>query len=71
MDTTQPTQAQQDVLDFIAGFADLHGWAPTVAEMAAEFGISANAINQRLKGLERKGLVRRKPGAARAISILG
>lgn len=71
MSTRQTTRAQQKVMAFLADFIKEHGYAPSTSEMAAHFGCSRSNVVAHLGALERKGLLRRKPGVARAITILG
>lgn len=51
---TAPTTRQVETLRFIAE----HG-SPTVREIGARFGIQVNAVDDRLTGLERRGLISR------------
>lgn len=55
-----PTARQQKVLDFLAEYAAAHGYPPTLREIGAHMGIrSTNGVNDHLRALERKGLIRR------------
>lgn len=52
------TQRQQQVLDFIKAHIDSTGYPPTRAEIAQELGFrSANAAEEHLKALHRKGAI--------------
>ena len=53
------------LLDYLRRAAPL----PTLAEAAADFGTSRQAVSWRLKALERAGLVTVKPRIARGIVI--
>ena len=65
------TGRQREVIAFIRGHQAEHGYAPTIREIGDAMGISStNAVNDHLKALERKGRIRRTPGASRAIRIL-
>ena len=53
-----PSPAQHKTLIFISAYIVLYGYPPTFREMADHFGgISTNAVNDRLIGLERKGYI--------------
>lgn len=68
-----PSPRQADVLRFIAGYVETHGYPPTRREIGAALGITAaastNAIHDHLAALERKGFVRLTPGVARGIVL--
>jgi repressor LexA len=64
------TAKQRAIHDFIRGFLVEHGKAPSVREIAKQFGIrSPNGVLSHLKALERKGLIVREAGEARAIQL--
>lgn len=64
------TDQQQKVLDFIRQYLTDTGLPPTRAEIAAELGFkSANAAEEHLKALKRKGVIEMIPGASRGIRI--
>lgn len=64
-----PTPRQRAVLDYLIDYRLQHGgvW-PTRREVARAFGIRPNAIQQHLLALERKGLILRERGKARALA---
>lgn len=64
------TPKQIELLDFIRGFLADHGYAPTLEEMADQFGISRVTIHERLRGLEERGVLKRTKYQARAIELL-
>ncbi len=66
------TARQRSVLDFLTGFMDENGYAPSLREIAAHLGINApkNAAKH-LAALERKGFVRRTAGLSRAVDVVG
>jgi SOS-response transcriptional repressor LexA len=68
-----PTARQQKVLDFMRSYAAAHGYPPTLREIGAHMGIrSTNGVNDHLRALERKGLIRRRDGLSRgAVAING
>ena len=64
------TSRQQQVLDLIRRHIDQTGYPPTRAEIARELGFkSANAAEEHLKALARKGAIEVIPGASRGIRL--
>lgn len=64
------TARQQQVLDFIRSYMDAHSMPPTRAEIARELGFkSANAAEEHLKALARKGAIEMIPGASRGLRL--
>jgi repressor LexA len=66
------TDRQQQLLHFIEDHLRIHGFPPSIREMADHMGIrSTNGVNDHLKALERKGYIQRGAGLkSRAISLL-
>jgi len=68
MDDLTPRQRQ--VLRFIQNSVLEHGMPPTRAEIAAALGFkSANAAEEHLRALQRKGVLELRPGASRGIQL--
>ena len=64
------TARQSQVLDIIRRYLDETGYPPTRAEIAAELGFrSANAAEEHLRALARKGAIEMVPGASRGIRL--
>lgn len=64
------TNRQKEVLSFVAMFNKVHERPPTRAEIAAHFGFkSANAAQEHLKALEKKGFLRVVSGTSRGIEL--
>ena len=64
------TARQEQVLDVIRRHTDSTGFPPTRADIAREFGFkSANAAEEHLKALARKGAIEIIPGASRGIRL--
>ena len=64
------TARQQLVLDIIRHYIDDTGYPPTRADIARELGFkSANAAEEHLKALARKGAIEMIPGASRGIRL--
>jgi repressor LexA len=70
MDVIKLTPRQQEVLDLIRRYSDETGYPPTRADIARELGFkSANAAEEHLKALARKGAIEMIAGASRGIRI--
>jgi repressor LexA len=68
MDELTPRQAE--VLQLIVDFLQSTGFPPTRAEIAQQLGFrSANASEEHLRALERKGFIDMLPGASRGIRL--
>ncbi|MEQ5834334.1 repressor LexA [Marinobacter sp. R17] len=64
------TPRQTQVLDVIRRSIDETGYPPTRAEIAQELGFkSANAAEEHLRALARKGAIEMVPGASRGIRL--
>ncbi|MEM9257332.1 MAG: transcriptional repressor LexA [Pseudomonadota bacterium] len=64
------TARQKQVLDIIRRHIDDTGFPPTRADIADELGFrSANAAEEHLKALARKGAIEMIPGASRGIRL--
>lgn len=64
------TARQQQIFDLIKSHIDETGYPPTRAEIAKVFGFrSANAAEEHLKALARKGMIEMIPGASRGIRL--
>lgn len=65
------TRRQAQILELIQETVSSTGFPPTRAEIAAEFGFrSANAAEEHLRALERKGMIEMTPGASRGIRLV-
>lgn len=65
------TARQQQILDLIRTHIDSTGYPPTRAEIANQIGFkSANAAEEHLKALARKGVIEIVAGASRGIRLL-
>ncbi len=70
MKNKELTKRQESVLGFIEEYLTEHGYPPSVREICAALSISGPAgVLKHLKALERKGRIRRVPGASRAIEL--
>jgi repressor LexA len=67
---SQLTPRQTQILHMIQEFIADHGMPPTRAEIARELGFkSANAAEDHLRALQRKGVLELLPGASRGIQL--
>jgi len=64
------TQRQQQILELVQDVIDVTGMPPTRVEIARKLGFkSANAAEDHLRALARKGMIELLPGAARGIRL--
>ncbi|GAB1257009.1 transcriptional repressor LexA [Aurantivibrio plasticivorans] len=64
------TERQEEVLQLIRDYIEETGYPPTRAEIAEELGFrSANAAEEHLRALARKGAIEMVPGASRGIRL--
>jgi repressor LexA len=65
------TPRQREIYEYIRRFAENHGYAPTIAEIRAHFGLNSPAtVHQLLSALQREGLIRRIKHASRGIELI-
>lgn len=65
------TRRQSEILETIRRYQQETGYPPTRSEIAAEMGYrSANAAEDHLRALARKGVIAMVPGASRGIRLL-
>jgi repressor LexA len=66
------SERQGDILDFLEGFIAKNGYPPSVREIGEAVGLSSSStVHSHLNTLENKGLIRRDPSSARALTITG
>jgi repressor LexA len=67
----QLTDRQKEIYEFIREKIESRGYGPTVREIGEAFDIkSPNGVMCHLKALEKKGLIKREDGRARAIQLV-
>ncbi len=65
------TRRQQEILVFLKGYLDEHGYSPSLEEIARHFQIaSLNGVYKHLRALEARGFIRRLSNQARSIQVL-
>ncbi len=66
------TGRQQEIWDFLVGYAERQGYPPTVREIGEAVGLaSPSTVHAHLANLERAGMLRRDPTKPRALELLG
>jgi repressor LexA len=69
-DLSNLTERQKEIYEFIREKIESRGYGPTVRDIGQAFKIkSPNGVMCHLKALEKKGLIRREEGRARAIQL--
>ena len=64
------TRRQKEIWDYLEDYIAARGYAPTLEEIGAHFGLSSLAtVHKHLSNLERKGIIARKWNLSRAIEI--
>jgi len=64
------TKRQKEILDFLVGFIDEHGYAPSLEEIASHFRLSSpSTVHKHLLNLEEKGFIRRQSSRSRAVLV--
>ena len=65
------TKKQRAILDYMKAHVAEHSYWPSIRDIQAKFRFaSTNAVFGHLQALERKGVLQRIPGAARAYKIV-
>ncbi|HEV3219455.1 MAG TPA: transcriptional repressor LexA [Candidatus Acidoferrales bacterium] len=64
------TKRQKEVLDFLVGFLNKHGYSPSFEEIAKSLKLNSLAtVHKHITTLERKGFIRRGYNQSRSIEI--
>lgn len=64
------TQLQGQYLAFIYAYSRIFKRPPAEADMRRHFQVTAPSVHQMVITLEKAGLIKREPGAARSIQLL-
>jgi len=59
-----------ELLDFVSGYTQKHGYPPTVHEVAVALGNSDSPVYWRIHGLQREGRVDWQAGKVRTLRVL-
>jgi repressor LexA len=72
MDSRAITPKQKQLLDYIRGYQEARGYAPSQKEIAERFGFrSLGTVQNYLVRLERQGFLHKRWNAKRALEVLG
>ncbi len=65
------TRRQKEVVDFISGFVETHGYSPSFEEIARGLNLKSLAtVHKHITNLQNKGLLERAHNRSRSIDIL-
>src|SRR6476659_6530994 len=65
------TQRQQEIFNFVKGYASKYGYPPTVREIGKAVGLaSSSTVHAHLANLEKYGVLKRNPSKPRALELL-
>ncbi len=65
------TKRQREILDFLTGYIDEKGYAPSFEEIADTMGYASLAtVHEHLTNLERKGVIRRSYNESRGLEVV-
>ena len=65
------TKRQREILNYLSGYSEENGYAPSFEEIATQFNYNSLAtVHEHLTNLERKGYITRSYNESRAIEIL-
>lgn len=66
------TKKQKEVYDFVSGYIEEYGYAPSLPEIRDHFQISAvSTVHEHLKTLISKGLLKRAKNVSRSLELVG
>ena len=69
--TNTLTRRQKEILDFVQGYSEKNGYAPSLEETRKKFRLAAiSTVHQHLKTLERKGFLKREKGQPRGMGVV-
>jgi len=64
------TNTQGQYLAFIDAYSRVNGHPPAEADLRRHFQVTPPSVHQMILTLERRGFIRRQPGATRGIEVL-
>lgn len=68
---TALTRREAECLSFLKTYAGEHGYSPNYDEIAAHLELAGrSSVAHLIERLEKRGAIRRRPGAARSIEII-
>jgi len=70
-DSMPLTKRQKEILDYLGGFIERNGYAPSFEEIADAFGYASLAtVHEHLGNLERKGYLRKSYNESRSLELV-
>jgi repressor LexA len=67
--STEPSATQQQIIEFIRGYSDRHGYPPSLTEISDGVGRAYSSVKEALERLERLGFITRQPNVARSLML--
>lgn len=65
------TKRQREILDYLNGFIQQHGYAPSLEEVGKRFGLSSLAtVHKHLTNLQQKGFIKRAWNRSRSVEVM-
>ncbi len=65
------TKRQREILDYLDGFIQQHGYAPSLEEIGRRFHLSSLAtVHKHLTNLQEKGFIRRSWNRSRSLEVI-
>lgn len=64
------TPRQADVLLLIRNYRHLHGYAPSISDIATSLGLCRATVVCHLDRMIKKGLIRKTPGLHRSLEVI-
>ena len=65
------TPRQHEVLGWVTGYIDVHGYSPTIRQIGHAFEWTTNGVMCHLRPMRRKGWITWQDGEARTIRVIG
>lgn len=65
------TARQQEVLAWIDGYIDTHGFSPTIRQIGHAFSWTTNGVMCHLRPMKKKGWITWIEGEARTLRVIG
>jgi repressor LexA len=67
----QLTKRQREVYEFVRGFVDREGYAPSLEEIGRQFGLSSVAtVHKHIQNLVEKGMLRKSWNRSRSLEVI-
>ena len=66
----KPTVKQQQVLDYLLKFKQMHGYMPSYRQIGTDLEIKAGTVRNHLLALEARGLITWTPNESRSLVVV-